>query len=239
MQTIVLDAGHGGTEPAGGSSPNHATGPNGLLEKDLTLDIARRVRRLMGDGRVILTRDDPHNRSLSDRAATARLNHAALFLSLHWNGSPDATADGTETWVARRASARSRRLAQLLGRRVSIIAGAPNRGVRERDLGVLLPDRHDPETGACLIEIAFLSNPTQAQRLQREEYRDELARESAASRWRSTQTCCRPPREAPFKRSPTGHKELSLKIFARRYWSKARAMPMTSQIGSSGRSTPI
>ena len=38
-RTVVLDPGHGGTSAAGASSPNNATGPNGLLEKDLTLDL--------------------------------------------------------------------------------------------------------------------------------------------------------------------------------------------------------
>ena len=64
----------------------------------------------------------------------------------------------------------------MLVDKLSRIAGAPNRGVRERDLGQLLPDRHDPDTAACLLEMAFLSNPAQARRLEHDDYRDELAR---------------------------------------------------------------
>jgi hypothetical protein len=60
---------------------------------------------------------------------------------------------------------------------MSRVTGATNRGVRERDFGVLLPERHNPDTGVCLIEMAFLSNPEQARRLERDEYRDDLARE--------------------------------------------------------------
>src|SRR3954451_19490460 len=125
---IVLDPGHGGWEAEAASTPNHAAGPNGLLEKDLTLDMARRVRNLLDGPEVVLTRDGANNLSLSERAATARRNNAALFLSLHWNGSPDQSTDGTEVWVARKANPRSRRLAKMLVDRISGITGAANRG---------------------------------------------------------------------------------------------------------------
>ncbi|MFL6331777.1 MAG: N-acetylmuramoyl-L-alanine amidase, partial [Pyrinomonadaceae bacterium] len=44
---VVLDPGHGGETAVGGSSPNNATGPNKLLEKNLTLDLARRVQKIL------------------------------------------------------------------------------------------------------------------------------------------------------------------------------------------------
>src|SRR5258705_6420912 len=181
-RTVVIDAGHGGTSAAGASSPNHAVGPNGLLEKDLTLDLARRVRRLLSDStKVILTRDASVNLSLSEHAGQARRNDADLFVSIHWNGDSHADMDATESWIARKANARSRRFARRLVDRLARITGAPNRGVRERDLGVLLPSRHAAETGACLVELAYLSNAAQARRLEHDEYRDDLARGIAES----------------------------------------------------------
>ena len=181
-QIVVIDAGHGGTRTAGASSPNNAVGPNGLLEKDLTLDLARRVRVLLaGSATVILTRDAAINLSLSERAGQSRRNEADLFVSLHLNGAAPPDIDATESWVARKANARSRRFAHRIVDRLAGITGAPNRGVRERDLGVLVPERHPFGSGACLIELAYLSNAAQARRLERDDYRDELARGIAES----------------------------------------------------------
>jgi N-acetylmuramoyl-L-alanine amidase len=176
LPVVVVDPGHGGTAAAGGSSPNNAQASNGLLEKDLTLDLARRVAaRLAGRARVVLTREGDTNLSLTDRARVAADNDAEVFLSIHFNGFEDPSVDGTEVWVARGAGERSRTVAGEVLRRVLLVTRARDRGVREADLGVLLPARHDPETGACLVEVAFLTNPAEAERLAGEAYRDELA----------------------------------------------------------------
>src|SRR5258707_9185701 len=113
-QTIIIDPGHGGMEAMGGSSANLALGPNGLLEKDLALDIARRLAGLLeGSGEVILTRDSDSNLPLHQRARRAKDHDAAVFLSLHFNGSGDRETDASEAWIARNAHPRSRALAEL------------------------------------------------------------------------------------------------------------------------------
>jgi hypothetical protein len=105
----------------------------------------------------------------------ARTHHADLFLSIHLNGFSDASVDGTEVWVAKHASARSRSFAQTVLDRLVLVTGVANRGVRERDLGVLLPSRHDPGTAACLAEVSFLTNPKQATRLEDPLYLGHIA----------------------------------------------------------------
>lgn len=175
LTTIVIDPGHGGDAPDGGSSPNNATGPNGLLEKSLTLDLARRVQALLPDAQVILTRNSDANLSLTERAHIARDSAADLFLSIHLNGLNNPQADGSEVWVARQASDRSRHFAQSVLDRIVWVTKVANRGVREADLGVLLPSRHAPDTGVCLVEVAFLTNSAQAERLADETYRQRLA----------------------------------------------------------------
>jgi hypothetical protein len=172
----VIDPGHGGREKIGGSSPNNAAGANGLLEKNLTLDIALRMASVLKDSaRVLLTRNDDVNLSLTERANLARRNDAAIFLSLHFNGFKDGNVDGAEVFVASRAGAPSERLARLvLDHLVNVTRGA-NRGVKRADLGVLLPDRHLPHTAACLAEIAFLTNPAQAKNLEDAAYRQQIA----------------------------------------------------------------
>lgn len=182
LPVVVIDPGHGGQATTGGSSANNATGPNGLLEKNLTLDLAQRVERaLQGEATVILTRAGDNNLSLSDRARVGRDNHAAAFLSIHLNGFQDGNVDGSEVWVARNASQRSREFAQMVLRQVLAVTGVNDRGVREQDFGVLLPERHAADTATCLAEIAFLTNPAQALRLQDNDYRQRLAAALAAA----------------------------------------------------------
>ncbi len=90
---IALDPGHGGID--GGTSMGY-----GLLEKDLTLDIAVRLKDLLAEAswEVILTREDDQAVSLRQRSEIANLARADLFLSIHINWLPDRTARGFETY---------------------------------------------------------------------------------------------------------------------------------------------
>ncbi len=173
---IVIDPGHGGSTKIGGSSPNNAKGPNGLLEKNLTLDMANRVAAtLAAQASVFLTRAGDTNLGLSDRAKFARDKNASVFLSLHFNGFDDTKVDGTEAWVARKASQGSRDFARTLLGKVVGTTNVRDRGVREGDLGVLLPSRHAAGTSACLLEVSFLTNPVQARQLESDNYRQGIA----------------------------------------------------------------
>jgi N-acetylmuramoyl-L-alanine amidase len=174
--TVVIDPGHGGSVAAGGSSANNAVGPYGLLEKDLTLDIGRRVAALLGNhATVLLTRSVDENRSLSDRAKIARDANADVFLSIHLNGWKEGGVDGSEAWVAKQAGAGSRALARSVLDRVLDVTHARDRGVQEQDFGVLLPERQGPHTAASLLEVAFLTNPDEAERFTHDDYRQALA----------------------------------------------------------------
>ena len=84
VETIVIDPGHGGLDPG-------ATGHNGLKEKDVTLDIARRLRDklvISGKYRILLTREDDRKVFLKERVAFAKQNRADLFISIHINSVP-------------------------------------------------------------------------------------------------------------------------------------------------------
>ncbi|MGE5413326.1 MAG: N-acetylmuramoyl-L-alanine amidase family protein, partial [Syntrophomonadaceae bacterium] len=92
--TIVVDAGHGGTETG-------AIGPGGLQEKDATLEIAKRVAATLPKAlscRTVLTRDADVLIPLDDRASIANHEKADLFLSIHANSSRAASARGSETY---------------------------------------------------------------------------------------------------------------------------------------------
>jgi N-acetylmuramoyl-L-alanine amidase len=91
---IVIDAGHGGHDTG-------TIGPNGLLEKDVVLDVAKRLGRLLETrlgAEVIYTRQDDTFIPLETRTAIANREQADLFISIHANSSRDADARGVETY---------------------------------------------------------------------------------------------------------------------------------------------
>ena len=91
---IVIDAGHGGHDTG-------TIGTNGLLEKDLVLDVAKRLGRLLESrlgAEVIYTRRDDTFIPLETRTAIANRERADLFISIHANSSRDEDARGVETY---------------------------------------------------------------------------------------------------------------------------------------------
>ncbi len=94
INRIVIDAGHGGHDSG-------TLGVNGLEEKDVVLDVALRLGALLRDklgAEVIYTRSDDTFIPLETRTAIANKAQADLFLSIHANSSPDASARGVETY---------------------------------------------------------------------------------------------------------------------------------------------
>lgn len=181
---IVIDPGHGGTVAVGGSSPNNAKSPSGELEKDWTLDLAKRTRvavlskaiTVAKNIEVILTRENDINKGLSVRAGIAKEKGAKLFLSIHFNGF-NKKVRGAETLVDELSNVnRNEDLAlartvqsELIKALLEIDPSAENlpgydRGVKEQALGVL----RDIALGnsvalhpcsACLVEIEFMDVP--------------------------------------------------------------------------------
>jgi N-acetylmuramoyl-L-alanine amidase len=92
VKTIVIDAGHGG-EPG-------AISESGLTEKEITLDVALRLRRLLQQGpfEVLLTRDSDRRLSLDKRVSFANGNKADLFLSIHVNSMEPHSIRALETY---------------------------------------------------------------------------------------------------------------------------------------------
>jgi len=86
--TIVIDPGHGGIDPG-------ATGNQGLTEKDVTLDIARRLQKRLKRStgyNVLMTREDDRKVFLKERVAFAKEHKADLFISIHVNSLPAEAA---------------------------------------------------------------------------------------------------------------------------------------------------
>jgi N-acetylmuramoyl-L-alanine amidase len=93
FDTVVLDAGHGGEDEG-------AMGVSGLVEKELVLDVGRRLaaRLRERDLRVVMTRDDDRFVPLEERFAIANDARGDLFISIHANATKDAGVSGVETF---------------------------------------------------------------------------------------------------------------------------------------------
>ncbi len=91
---VVIDAGHGGHDTG-------TIGPDGLMEKDLVLDVALRLGKLITQrlgANVVYTRSEDVFIPLEDRTKTANEEKADLFISIHANSSPEPSATGVETY---------------------------------------------------------------------------------------------------------------------------------------------
>jgi N-acetylmuramoyl-L-alanine amidase len=94
IRTVIIDPGHGGTDVG-------ASGPSGTFEKDITLNIARKVRANVANGlglQAYLTRDRDQEVALEDRPAFANNYKADLFVSIHANAFRSEGARGSEVY---------------------------------------------------------------------------------------------------------------------------------------------
>lgn len=94
--TVVLDPGHGGRDPG-------ATTSSGLKEKDIVLDIAKKMRAIMQQNaphiQVYLTRETDAYLTLPKRTEIAEQHHADLFISLHVNANPSRKVQGFSVYT--------------------------------------------------------------------------------------------------------------------------------------------
>ncbi|MEZ5376337.1 MAG: N-acetylmuramoyl-L-alanine amidase [Acidimicrobiales bacterium] len=175
---IVLDPGHGGDVETG------AQGPNGLVERDLNLAVAKRTANLLGQRQisVVLTRTANYRVPLAVRAEIANRLEAAAIVSIHHNapeGVPSPTP-GTEVFVQKDVE-ESRRLGGTIYEAVVDALEpfdvawqtAPDAGVLE----VLNNEGEDtygmvrrPEMPGVLVELGYLANPAEAELFATDEY---------------------------------------------------------------------
>lgn len=120
---MVIDPGHGGEDSG-------AVGARGLLEKDVTLDIGLRLKRLfsgvMPNVEVVLTRHSDRFVGLEERVAIANKKTADVFVSLHINSSESKDASGFEIYSLDVASDRH---SERLAARENKVPGQKNKGV--------------------------------------------------------------------------------------------------------------
>ncbi len=217
-RVILLDPGHGGDDPGAANDRLR------LIEKDLTLDLAKRVQTILaGYGvNVRLTRTGDQSRSLEERCLLAQRWNADLLVSIHLNAAASRDSHGIETHIVPPAGcpittdtiAGRRDRVVFPGNRydgANLLLGytlqkhllkhtrAEERGVRRSRFYVI---RNAP-CPAALVECGFLSHPGEAARLGSRPYRDALVKGLAeglldyANAVRRAQASAPPPVSAP------------------------------------------
>ena len=164
---IVVDPGHGGEDRG------VCYFPQDLIEKEINLDVARRlVARLQAEGaRVILTREEDAFISLDERAAAANEAGADLFLSVHTNripGHPECY--GAQTFY-HPSSGEGKRLAELVQEELLKIDSENYRSALPGDYRVLRLSRMP----GAIVEIGFLTNERDRGLVATEAYRERVA----------------------------------------------------------------
>jgi len=184
---LIIDPGHGGYDSGAVR--------DGMLEKDLTLDVARRVERLARASglKTMLTRPGDKWVSLANRAATANQERNCIFVSIHFDHGKRAAATGISTYYAAQqasklplasswlpflqeasagaASGESQSLAGFVQEALVSRTQAHNRGTKAEQFFVIANVRHP----AVLVEGGFLTNDDEMNKLTTEEYRQQIA----------------------------------------------------------------
>ncbi|WP_404455666.1 N-acetylmuramoyl-L-alanine amidase [Virgibacillus necropolis] len=179
--TVAIDPGHGGSDPG-------ASG-NGIIEKELNLDVAKRVKNYFDNAgiRVVMTRTTDTFIDLNPRVDYAVNHNADTFVSIHGNAFYDSGANGTETFFSSAAfdgctrdnggpfNARtidSCHLAKFIQKRLVDALNTSDRGIDEKDFRVV----NDTPLVSSLVELAFITNDEDASKLKSDRYKDLAAK---------------------------------------------------------------
>lgn len=184
---VVLDPGHGGQDSGAMCG--------GVSEKDLTLDVARRIDRLLNSEGIatLMTRVGDTYVSLADRAAFANRVRKCIFVSIHFNEDNKPVASGVETYYAAHQitagsflaswlpflwrpfsdspNPESQNLAALVQEALVARTRSIDRGTEARQFFVIA----NVTSPAILIEGGFLTNKEDISKLASEDYRDQIA----------------------------------------------------------------
>ena len=164
---IIIDAGHGGTEPG--------SVKQGIQEKDINLQIALQLqKRLEAKGyKVVMTRDDDTAISLKNRAKLANQAKGDLLISIHQNSFRDASVHGIEVYYNSDKTTNDQQLAQMIQESLINETGAKNRGIHSDNGLVVTRETIMP---AVLVETAFISNDDELDLIMSDDYQNKVVK---------------------------------------------------------------
>ena len=167
---VVVDAGHGGSD--GGTASGKA------VEKDINLSVALKLKAILEDDKieVILTRSSDEKISLADRTSVANDSNADFFISLHCNYyEKDAQIAGLECYYNNSNETESKGYAESIIDAVSLSEDIETRYAKTEGYYVL----RNTQMPAVLVEMGFLSNDSESQKLLDDDYQESLAQRIA------------------------------------------------------------
>ncbi len=178
--TIILDAGHG--EPDGGAVQN------GVSEQEINLNIVLKLQELLeqSGGNVILTRSDENgiydvnessmkskkSSDLKNRVNLANNENADIFISVHLNKIPQSQYYGWQTFY-QKSNENSKILADSIQNNLNYSIQKENKRQILPLSGKYIMDNIKIPT--VTVECGFLSNPSELENLQKNEYQDKIA----------------------------------------------------------------
>lgn len=175
---IVLDAGHGGSDPG-------KIGVNGALEKDINLQIVMRVRNLLEKNNisVVLTRDtdaiefsgeDTGSKKADMKKRIEIINETNPFLavSIHQNSFTDSSVSGAQVFYYSGSKA-GEKYGKIMQSALHTLDENNKREAKSNDTYYLLRKTNVP---TVIVECGFLSNPQEAKKLMTEEYQETISK---------------------------------------------------------------
>ncbi|MFA6807729.1 MAG: N-acetylmuramoyl-L-alanine amidase [Eubacteriales bacterium] len=176
-RVIVIDAGHGGVDPG-------AIGSNNTLEKDVTLEISKRLQSLFvqAGGKVIMIREEDRDFGQSDklfqrkredliqRIEMATNSGGDIFLSIHANSFPDKKQSGPQVFYHAQ-SVEGKVLAESIQDTLNEV-GSRKRTAKSNQSFFILKNTNQI---AVTIEVGFLSNPEEEMKLTQPKYQQNIA----------------------------------------------------------------
>lgn len=175
---VVIDSGHGGNDPG-------KVGVDGTLEKDINLQIARRLQAYLeaSDVKVVMTREDDNGlyesgdshkkmADMKNRCAAIEAARPDIVVSIHQNSYHEEAISGAQVFYYK-DSEKGKRLAEIIQKRFDFVLGDQNRRVAKANGNYyLLLHVKQP---IVIVECGFLSNWKESASLNSEEYQNRVA----------------------------------------------------------------
>lgn len=177
---VLIDAGHGGKDPG-------KVGIHEVLEKEINLEIARKLELLLlqNDVAVVMTRNEDKdlasedavsrkNEDLRERAKLIREAEPILTVSIHQNSYPEEDVDGAQVFYLS-GSEKGKLLATMLQESLKQELADGNHRVAKANRDYYLLKQSTDEAPVVIVECGFLSNTREAELLSSEEYQEKIA----------------------------------------------------------------
>ena len=168
---VILDAGHGGIDVG-------KTGVNGEKEKDINLEISKKIKKFLSDSNVTVKMTREGDERLADsqredlKARTDIMNGGALLaVSIHQNSYRDPAVSGAQVFYYT-DSEEGRTAAGMIQAELNALAPDNEKEIRANDSCYILKNTRIP---TVIVECGFLSSYTEAEKLADDEYQNRIA----------------------------------------------------------------